>query len=293
MTFSIVAYDPGTGDLGVVVNTARLAVGARVPFVDAEVGAVATQSITNSSLGPWILDQMRRGATPEEAVQVAVASDPGRAERQLLVVDTRGRTAAWTGERCKPWSGHLTRPNVVVGGNILVGADVLTESLRAFESTQGELRDRLLAAYRAGQDAGGDRGGVQSAALLIARINVFPFIDLRVDDHSCPVDELDRIARLAEELAPRLPGLSLSAPASVAASEALEIRVTSDGEPVGGIQVTANGRFLGETDEDGQLVARVGDPGDYYLAAAEAPTPTRAPASYRFKPAVAWVRVTA
>ena len=292
MTFSIVGYDPDTGDLGIVVSTARLAVGSRVPWLEAGVGAVATQSVTNASFGPMILRLLRDGTPPDAALAAAVATDPGRAQRQVAVIDVRGRTATWTGEECKDWRGHRCADHVVAAGNILVGEEVLTESLRAYAATGGELRDRLLAAYRAGQDAGGDRGGVQSAALRVERINVFPFIDLRVDDHPSPVDELERLAGLVEAIAPRLPRLRLTAPTTAVAAIPFDLLVEDDAGPVAGMALTADGLPLGTTDGAGRLRATLAAPGDHYLAAAEPPTPNRAPIGYRYAPSVAWVTVT-
>lgn len=289
MTFSIVGYDPGTGDLGIVVSTARLAVGSRVPWLEAGVGAVATQSVTNASFGPMILRLLREGTAPDAALAEAVATDPGRAQRQVAVIDVRGRTAAWTGEECKDWRGQRFADHVVAAGNILVGEGVLTESLRAYGAAGGELRDRLLAAYRAGQDAGGDRGGVQSAALRVERINVFPYIDLRVDDHPSPVDELERLAGLIEAIAPRLPRLRLTTPTTVVAACPFDLLVEDDAGPVAGIALTVDGRSLGMTDGEGHLRATLAAPGDHYLAAAEPATPNRAPIGYRYVPAVAWI----
>lgn len=292
MTFSVIGYDPTNGDVGVVVSTKVLAVGSRVPYAEAGVGAVATQSTTNATLGPMILGMLREGKSPQEALDAALATDAGRDQRQVIVVDPRSRIAAWTGENCKEWRGHLIDENVCAFGNIIVGEQVIIDAVAAFKNTQGELRDKLLAAYRAGQDAGGDANGVQSAVLRISRINCFPFVDLRIDDHECPVDELHRLAKLSEQtLAPRLPQLTLDAPESAGTSENFQMSVTDGSRPVAGIAITANGKLIGATDQFGQVRVLMPRAGEYYLAAAQPPSSTFAANTYQYTPAVRWLTI--
>ena len=247
-------YDPTNGDVGLVVSTWALAVGSRVPNVEAGTGVVASQANTNASLGPMVMDLLRSGHTPQNAVETALASDSARDQRQVVAMNVKGEGFAWTGHTTKPWSGHIVAQNVVVFGNLIVGPDVLDDALEAFQQSDGELRDRLMAAYRAGQAAGGDAQGVQSAVLKIARLGVFPFIDLRVDDHPCPIDELHRLADLAERgIAPRLPQLTFEADVAVNAGESHTVRVTCQGMPVGNIAINANRAYLGMTEGDGTL----------------------------------------
>ncbi len=201
-TFSIVAYDPETGDLGVAVQSKFLAVGAVVPYARANVGAVATQSYANLLYGPQGLALLEQGLAPEEVIQRLTEADPDARLRQVGIVDARGRAAAFTGEGCFPWAGHRVGPNVAVQGNILVGPETVDAMYETFLSARGDLADRLVAALAAGQEAGGDRRGQQSAALLVVREGgsyggyTDRYIDLRVDDHPQPIAELARLLRL-------------------------------------------------------------------------------------------------
>jgi uncharacterized Ntn-hydrolase superfamily protein len=292
MTFSVIGYDPTNGDVGMVISTWALAVGSRVPNAEAGVGAVATQANTNASLGPRIIELLRSGRSPRDAVEATLASDSARDQRQVVAVDTRGQVYAWTGATTKPWSGHQIEENVAAFGNLIVSERVLTDALSAYQMTSGELRDRLLAAYLAGQAAGGDAQGVQSAVLFISRINAYPFIDLRVDDHPAPIDELHRLATLAEQsIAPRLPQLEIELPERIEPGQLTSVRVSAAGQPISNIVITANHAFRGLTDADGALHLIFSDVGDYYLIAAQPPTSTRAAASYQFVPVVRWVRI--
>jgi uncharacterized Ntn-hydrolase superfamily protein len=198
-TFSIVAFDPKTKDLGVAVESKFVAVGAVVPFAAARVGAVATQSYANTSYGPRALAMLKRGTLPKDVVKRLLASDKEAAQRQVGVVDARGRAASYTGKECFPWAGHVVGKNFAAQGNILTGEEVVKAMARSFEVTEGDLPVRLLAALSAGQRAGGDKRGQQSAALLVvregggyARFND-RWIDIRVDDHPSPIEELIRI----------------------------------------------------------------------------------------------------
>src|SRR2546422_8110380 len=168
-TFSIVAFDPKTKDFGVAVESKFVAVGAVVPFAAARVGAVATQAYANTAYGPDALAMLKRGIAPKDVVKKLVTSDEDAAQRQVGVVDARGRAASYTGKECFPWAGHLVGKNFACQGNILAGEAVVKSIARAFEVTQGDLPVRLLAALSAGQRAGGDKRGQQSAALLVVR----------------------------------------------------------------------------------------------------------------------------
>jgi len=210
-TFSIVARDPGTGDLGVAVQSRVLAVGAVVPWAKAGVGAVATQAFANPTFGPRGLKLLEEGKTPEEALLVLLESNEGRDERQVGIIDARGRTAAHTGSACTEWAGARRGEDFCVQGNILASEEVVAAMARAFREAQGDLGSRMLAALQAGQNAGGDRRGMQSAALLIVRekggYGGFDdrYCDLRVDDHEDPIRELARLYRLHREIFSRRP----------------------------------------------------------------------------------------
>jgi uncharacterized Ntn-hydrolase superfamily protein len=198
-TFSIVTIDPATGELGVAVASKFLAVGAVVPWARAGVGAVATQSYANVSYGPTGLELMAAGYSAGETLARLLADDPERELRQVGIVDARGGTATFTGSACHAWAGGRTGPGYVVQGNILTGPEVVDAMAHAFETTEGPLAARLLAALAAGDAAGGDRRGKQSAALLVVKERggyggyTDRFIDLRVDDHPEPVAELERL----------------------------------------------------------------------------------------------------
>ena len=198
-TFSIVACDPKTKDLGVAVESRFISVGAVVPWAEAGVGAVATQSFANTSYGPRGLALLKKGLHPKDALRQLTAKDPLAAQRQAGLVDARGRAASFTGDECFAWAGGVVGRTFACQGNILAGEEVVKGMARAFESTEGDLPVRLLAALHAGQRAGGDKRGQQSAALLVVRgkggyggLND-RWIDVRVDDHPAPIDELTRI----------------------------------------------------------------------------------------------------
>ncbi|WP_149535957.1 DUF1028 domain-containing protein [Siccirubricoccus phaeus] len=194
MTWSITAHDPKTGAFAVAVATCNFAVGASCPFVRAGVGAVSTQSMTNRYLAPAILDGMARGLTPAAAIEGAVASDPGRGIRQVHAVDRHGNSAAWTGENCVEWCGHRTAEGFSVAGNMLAGEAVVADCFARFAAgTALDLPERLMAAMEAGEAAGGDRRGRQSAAMVLATTEDFPDLDIRVDDHADPIAELRRL----------------------------------------------------------------------------------------------------
>jgi uncharacterized Ntn-hydrolase superfamily protein len=194
MTWSIVAHDPSTGAFAVAVTTCAFAVGASCPFVRAGVGAVSTQSITNRYLGPAVLDGMARGLSPAAAIEGALAGDDGRGLRQIHAVDKHGRSAAFTGQNCVEWCGDITSGGVSFAGNMLAGPAVLADTYAAFVTESDlALPARLIAALEAGEAAGGDRRGRQSAALVMVTTEDFPDCSLRVDDHSQPLHELRRL----------------------------------------------------------------------------------------------------
>ncbi|HLH26511.1 MAG TPA: DUF1028 domain-containing protein [Chloroflexota bacterium] len=199
MTFSIVAWLPETGELGVGVATCKPAVGGRVPFVRAGAGAVASQAVSNPWLGVAALDALGHALPAESALRAALAIDPAPHLRQLHLVDGAGRTASWTGDAVPDWHGHLPGGTFSVAGNTLVGPAVLTEMAAAYRAADGDLAARLLAALEAGDAAGGDRRGRQSAALAVVRGDPFPYVDVRVDDAPRPLPELRRILALYRE----------------------------------------------------------------------------------------------
>ncbi len=194
MTWSIVAHDPGTGAFAVAVTTCSFAVGASCPFVRTGVGAVSTQSITNRYLGPAVLDGMARGLSPAAAIEGALIGDDGKHLRQIHAVDRHGRTAAFTGRHCVEWCGEITSPWVSFAGNMLAGPAVLADTYAAFVThSELPLAERMLVSLEAGDAAGGDKRGRQSAALVLTTTEDFPDISLRVDDHDQPLDELRRL----------------------------------------------------------------------------------------------------
>lgn len=202
MTFSIVARDRQTGELGIAVQSKFLAVGAVVPWATAGVGAIATQSWANTSYGPRGLALLASGLSAEETLSQLLSDDEGRASRQVGIVPAQGKPASYTGSDCYPWAGGVVGEDYACQGNILVGAETVQAMAHTFEQTPGALYDRLLAALAAGQVAGGDSRGQQSAALLVVRekggYGGFNdrFIDLRVDDSPQPIQELQHILQL-------------------------------------------------------------------------------------------------
>jgi uncharacterized Ntn-hydrolase superfamily protein len=213
MTFSIVARDLHAGELGIAVQSKFLAVGAVVPWAKAGVGAIATQSWANTTYGPRGLELLASGLPASEVLAQLTRVDDRRASRQVGIVGISGPPATYTGEECFPWAGGLIGEHYACQGNILVGEDTVRAMARTFEETAGHLGERLVAALAAGQAAGGDSRGQQSAALLVVRegggYEGFNdrFIDLRVDDHAQPIDELHRILQLHKlYLSPTEPG---------------------------------------------------------------------------------------
>lgn len=202
MTFSIVARDQHTGELGIAVQSKFLAVGAVVPWAKAGVGAIATQSWANTHYGSHGLALLAKGLAASETLAQLIREDDGRASRQVGIVPVTGEPVSYTGDQCFPWAGGRVGDHYACQGNILVGQETVQAMARTFEATPGFLADRLIVALAAGQAAGGDSRGQQSAALLVVRegggYGGFNdrFIDLRVDDHPRPIAELQRILAL-------------------------------------------------------------------------------------------------
>jgi uncharacterized Ntn-hydrolase superfamily protein len=206
-TYSIVAADLERGEWGVAVESKFLAVGSVVPWAEPEVGAIATQALANVSYGPAGLELLRSGLSAEETVARLTEMDEGRADRQLGVVDGRGRATTYTGSACLDWAGGTTGDGYAAQGNILVSEETVTALARTFEETAGRpLAERLLEALAAAQRAGGDRRGQQSASLLVVKKGggyggtSDVMVDLRVDDHPTPVDELRRLYEMHDLL---------------------------------------------------------------------------------------------
>lgn len=209
-TFSIAGFDPYTGDLGVAVQSKFFAVGSVVPWAKAGVGAIATQSYANVSYGPDGLELLAKGKSARETVETLTSGDGNKQRRQLGIVDAKGNSASFTGSDCHPWAGHIEKPYFCAQGNMLTGKEVVEAMAASFEQSQkqakGGLCDWLANALMAGQDAGGDSRGRQSAAQLVVRKKGGydggndRFIDLRVDDHKKPIEELRRLLQLHKNL---------------------------------------------------------------------------------------------
>ena len=200
-TFSIVAYERASDAWAVAVQSRFISVGAVVPYAEAGVGAVATQALANPRYGPDGLALLRRGRSAEETLRELVAADPGQDDRQMGIVDAQGRAAAHTGAKCMEWAGHEVGDGFACQGNILFGPAVVRAMARTYESAKGDLLDRVLAALAAGQREGGDRRGMQSAALLAVKKGggyggTDRWVDVRVDDHPSPIEELRRVFRV-------------------------------------------------------------------------------------------------
>jgi uncharacterized Ntn-hydrolase superfamily protein len=205
-TYSIVAFDPATGDLGVAVESKYFGVGSVVPFAKAGVGAVATQAQGKMSYGPDGLALIASGKSAPEALDELRKADARAAVRQIAMIDAKGRVTAHTGGDCNAWAGHHVGENYSVQGNLLAGEAVITAMSAAFEKAratrEGELAEWMMRALEAAQAAGGDRRGQQSAAILVVRAKGGPggdndrYIDIRIDDHTEPIVELARLLRL-------------------------------------------------------------------------------------------------
>jgi uncharacterized Ntn-hydrolase superfamily protein len=246
VTFSIVGCDIPAEAWGVAVAAHSLAIGAVVPFTEVGVGAVATQALTNVTFGPHGLALIGSGSSARESLDQVIAADPGRDERQVGIVDARGRSASHTGSSCLPWAGGRSGRGYAAQGDLLAGPAVIDAMGQSFEESEGPLAHRLLDALRAGDLAGGDRRGRQSAALRIAMPDAgfggsanVP-LDLRVDDHPQPIDELARLLALFEDRTGPSP-VETRLPLDVALLEELRALLVSAGHvlPEGLSGVTA------------------------------------------------------
>lgn len=201
-TYSIVARDPKTGEMGVAVQSHWFSVGSIVSWAEAGVGAIATQSFVNVSFGPRGLELLKQGKTAAEALKILIDSDEGREVRQLAIIDGKGNVAAFTGKNCIPAAGHIIGKNYSVQANLMLNDQVWPAMARAFEQSSGPLAERMLAALEAGQQAGGDIRGKQSAAILVVKgqstgkVWEDRLIDLRVEDHPEPIQEIQRLLKL-------------------------------------------------------------------------------------------------
>ncbi len=200
MTWSIIARDSTTGQIGIAVATKFFAVGARVPHIAAGHGGIATQALVNPYYGIDGVKLLREGRAPAEVVKTLMAADDGRESRQLHVMDAKGRIAAHTGRECVDWCGHVKGDGFSIAGNMLAGPRVLDDTAKAYAANKAlPLARRLIAAMKAGEAAGGDKRGRQSAALLIHGSEEWSDLDLRVDDHTDPLAELERLEQVSRE----------------------------------------------------------------------------------------------
>jgi uncharacterized Ntn-hydrolase superfamily protein len=200
VTWSILARDPDTGKFGIAVATKFFAVGALVPHVCADVGAIATQALINPFFGVDGLKLLQDGLTAADVIEKLVAGDEGRDHRQVHVIDAQGRGAAHTGQACVDWCGAIIEHDLSVAGNMLANAEVIAATASTFRSKATlPLAQRLIAAMKAGEAAGGDKRGKQSAALLIQGDEAWPDLSLRVDDHADPLGELERLEAVSRE----------------------------------------------------------------------------------------------
>jgi uncharacterized Ntn-hydrolase superfamily protein len=200
MTWSIIAKDGATGQFGIAVATKFFAVGARVPHIAAGHGAIATQALVNPYYGIDGKQLLREGKRPRDIVAALTAADDGRESRQFHIMDATGQIAAHTGKDCVDWCGHIEGGGFSIAGNMLAGAQVLDDTAKAYVANESlPFPRRLIAALRAGEAAGGDKRGKQSAALLIHDREEWSALDLRVDDHADPLHELERLERVSRE----------------------------------------------------------------------------------------------
>jgi uncharacterized Ntn-hydrolase superfamily protein len=200
MTWSIIARDDATGQFGIAVATRFFAVGARVPYIAAGLGGIATQALVNPYYGIDGLKLLREGKPPRDIIDTLIASDSGHACRQLHIMDAGGRIASYTGCECVDWCGHVEGNGFSIAGNMLAGAAVLDDTAKTYmDNPSLPFAQRLIAAMRAGETAGGDKRGKQSAALLIHDQEEWSALDLRVDDHADPLGELERLEQVSRE----------------------------------------------------------------------------------------------
>jgi uncharacterized Ntn-hydrolase superfamily protein len=223
MTFSIVAHCPRTGMLGVAVATAVPAVGSMCPYVKTGAGAASTQSWVNPYLAIDALRMMEDGSSGPAALDAVMAADAAREVRQIGVIDARGRSAAWSGNKCTDWFGQIVEPHFAVQGNMLVSAATIEAMANAFRAgAELDLAERLMRALEAGDAAGGDKRGRQSAALKVHHSEEYPLLDLRVDEHADPVAELRRVLGIATlQLLPFVQGMPTRSQPGAAAPQAV------------------------------------------------------------------------
>ncbi|MFB9952115.1 DUF1028 domain-containing protein [Rhizobium puerariae] len=202
MTWSIVARDPQTGHLGIAVASRFFAVGSAVPHIKGRVGAVATQAFVSPLYGTDGLKLLEEGKAPQEIVEALTSRDDGRRQRQFHLIDANGRNVAYTGDACVDWAGHLVDDGVSVAGNMLAGPQVIAETLRVYREKAAAgvpLAERLLDAMDAGEAAGGDKRGRQSAAMVLCRDQDYAWLRIHADDHADPLKELRRLYAVAQE----------------------------------------------------------------------------------------------
>src|SRR6202142_1281733 len=200
MTWSIIARDNATGQFGIAVATRFFAVGARVPYIAARIGGIATQALGNPYYGIDGLKLLREGRAPHDVVETLIAADAGHASRQLHIMDARGRITAYTGTQCVDWCGHVEGTGFSIAGNMLASGRVLDDTAKAYLANESmPFPQRLIVAMRSGEAAGGDKRGKQSAALLIYGEEEWSDLDLRVDDHTDPLSELERLEAVSRE----------------------------------------------------------------------------------------------
>ena len=200
MTWSIIARDQATGHIGIAVATRFFAVGARVPHIAAGFGGIATQALSNPYYGIDGVKLLREGRSPRDIIKTLIATDSGRESRQLHIMDAVGDVACHTGRECVDWCGHIKGDGFSIAGNMLAGARVLDDTAAAYVAGESlPFPQRLLAAMRSGEAAGGDKRGKQSATLLIHGEEEWSVLDLRVDDHSDPLTELERLEAVSRE----------------------------------------------------------------------------------------------
>ena len=200
MTWSIIARDSVSGQIGIAVATKFFAVGARVPHIAAGFGGVATQALVNCYYGIDGVKLLREGKSPQEIIPILLAGDSGHESRQLHILDAKGRIAAHTGKDCVDWCGHLPGDGFSIAGNMLAGPRVLEDTAKTYVANKSlPFAQRLVVAMQAGEAAGGDKRGKQSAALLIHDTEEWSALDLRVDDHAEPLAELARLESVSRE----------------------------------------------------------------------------------------------
>ena len=201
-TYSIVARDPETAEMGVAVQSHWFSVGSLVSWAEADVGAIATQSFVNVSFGPRGLELLKQGKTAQQTLKILIDSDEGREVRQLAIIDANGNVAAYTGKKCIPDAGHIIGENFSVQANLMLNDKVWPAMEKAFKESKGHLAERMVAVLEAAQETGGDIRGKQSAAILVVRGKSTGktwedrLIDLRVEDHPEPIQEIKRVLKV-------------------------------------------------------------------------------------------------